>query len=116
MGVELGQLLVLLVMLPVLAFAFRWLVDERVGTIILSALVAHTAWHWLVERWDVLSMYPLAWPVVDAAFMASLLRWAMLGVLAVLAAWIVRAAGGRRVETAVALAPARPLRAPASDA
>ncbi|MBP7776150.1 MAG: HupE/UreJ family protein [Acidobacteria bacterium] len=89
-GVELGQLIVLLVMLPVLAFAFRWLVDERVGTIILSALVAHTAWHWLVERWDVLSMYPFAWPVVDAAFMASLLRWAMLGVLAVLAAWIVR--------------------------
>ncbi len=99
-GVELGQLLVLLVLLPVLAVVFARLVDERVGTIILSALVAHTAWHWLIERWEVLSMFPLAWPIMDAAFLASVLRWAMLGVLAVLAAWMVRPLVGGEVKTA----------------
>ena len=89
-GVELGQLLVLLVLLPALALLFARVVDERVGTILLSAFVAHTAWHWLTERWAVFAQYPLHWPIVDAAFLASLLRWAMLLVLAGLAAWIVR--------------------------
>lgn len=89
-GVELGQLLVLLLLMPLLALVFgRW-VDERLGVVIASALVAHTAWHWLTDRWAVLTQYPLTWPVVDAAFLASVLRWAMLAVLAVLAAWIVR--------------------------
>jgi len=89
-GVELGQLLVLLVLLPVLAVLFSRVVDERVGTIILSAFVAHTAWHWLTERWGVLVQYTIQWPVFDLAFVATLLRWAMLVVLAVLAAWLVR--------------------------
>jgi hypothetical protein len=91
LGVELGQLLVLVVMLPALALLFR-VVDERVGTVILSAFVAHTSWHWLTERWGVLAQYPVHWPVFDLAFMASLLRWAMLGVLAALAAWLLRPA------------------------
>jgi hypothetical protein len=89
-GVELGQLLVLLVLLPALALLFARVVDERIGTILVSAFVAHTAWHWLTERWAVFAQYPLHWPIVDAAFVASLLRWAMLLVLAGLAAWIVR--------------------------
>lgn len=89
-GVELGQLLVLLVAMPVLALVLgRW-IDQRLGIVIASAFVAHTAWHWLTERWTVFWAYPFTWPVVDAAFMASMLRWAMLVVLAVLAAWIVR--------------------------
>ncbi len=90
LGVELGQLLVLLVLLPVLAWVLGRVVNERVGTIILSALVAHTAWHWLGERWEVLARFQWQWPAFDMAFMAALLRWAMLAVLAVLAAWIVK--------------------------
>ena len=95
LGVELGQLLVLVVMLPALALLFAYVVDERVGTIILSALVAHTAWHWLTERWNVLVQYPVQLPAFDLALVASLLRWAMLLVLAVLAAWLVRPLVGR---------------------
>ena len=56
-GVELGQILVLLVLLPSLALLFRYVVAERIGTIILSALVAHTGWHWMLERWDVLRKF-----------------------------------------------------------
>jgi hypothetical protein len=56
-GVELGQVLVLLVLVPLLALLFRYVIAERVGTIILSALVAHTGWHWMWERWDVLRKF-----------------------------------------------------------
>ena len=56
-GVELGQVLVLLVLVPSLALLFRYAVAERMGTIILSALVAHTGWHWMWERWDVLRKF-----------------------------------------------------------
>src|SRR5262249_580748 len=40
-GVELGQLLVLVVLIPALGLLFRHVVAERMGTIILSAIVAH---------------------------------------------------------------------------
>lgn len=56
-GVELGQITVLLIAIPVLNFLFQRVVAERVGTIILSAFVAHTAWHWSTERWSVLRLY-----------------------------------------------------------
>lgn len=98
-GVEIGQLLVLLLLLPMLALLFGRLVDERVGTIILSAFIAHTSWHWLTERWAVFAQFPLSWPVMDAAFIAAALRWAMLLVLAVLAAWLVRPLVGPRERT-----------------
>ena len=41
------------------------------GTIILSALVAHTAWHWMMDRWAVLRQYRIPMPVFDAALWAS---------------------------------------------
>jgi hypothetical protein len=56
-GVELGQLLVLVLLVPLLGLLFRYVVAERMGTIILSAIVAHTAWHWMLERWDVLRKF-----------------------------------------------------------
>src|SRR3984893_10218415 len=57
-GVELGQLLVLALLIPALELLFRFAVPERTGTIILSALVAHTAWHWMIERGERLGPYP----------------------------------------------------------
>ena len=74
-GVELGQLLVVALLVPALALLFKF-VPERIGTIILSALVAHTAWHWMVERGEQLRQFP--WPPFDAAFVASGMRWLML--------------------------------------
>ncbi len=76
LGVELGQLLVLVVMVPALGLLFRYVVAERLGTIILSALVAHTAWHWMTERYAVLQQFP--WPEVTAADAASAIRWLMV--------------------------------------
>jgi hypothetical protein len=36
--------------------------------------VAHTAWHWLLERGALLMQYRLELPAFDAAFMAGLAR------------------------------------------
>ena len=52
-GVELGQLFALLFMVPALALLFGKVVAPRIGGIVVSALVAHTSWHWMTERWGV---------------------------------------------------------------
>lgn len=88
-GVELGQLLVLVALIPALGLLFRYVVEERVGTIILSAIVAHTAWHWMAERYGVLRQFRFQWPVIDAAFWVAAMRWAMLLVAAVGLYWLV---------------------------
>ena len=88
-GVELGQLLVLVLLIPALDLLFRFVVAERLGTIVLSALVAHTAWHWMSERWELLRQFRVAWPVVDAAFLAGAMRWMMLAVAAAGLYWLV---------------------------
>jgi hypothetical protein len=72
-GVELGQLLVLILLIPALQALFRFVVAERMGTIILSALVAHTGWHWMLERGAIFGRFQL--PALDAAFLAGALRW-----------------------------------------
>jgi hypothetical protein len=59
------------------------------GTIILSALIAHTAWHWMTERWATLRQFRFQWPVVDAAFLAGAMRWMMLLVVAAALYWLV---------------------------
>jgi hypothetical protein len=88
-GVELGQLLVLVVMIPALGLLFKYVVAERLGTIILSALVTHTAWHWMTERWAILRQFRFEWPAFDALFLASAMRWAMLAVVAAGLYWLV---------------------------
>jgi hypothetical protein len=84
-GVELGQLLVLLLVVPVLEVLFRF-VPERLGTIYLSALVTHSAWHWMTERVEILRQF--GWPGLDAALLATLMRWLMLLVAAAALVWL----------------------------
>ena len=88
-GVELGQLLVLALMIPALDLLFRYVVAERMGTIILSALVAHTAWHWMIDRYQVFSQYQIRWPAMEAAPLAKALRLLMLIVIAAGLVWLV---------------------------
>jgi uncharacterized membrane protein len=78
-GVEAGQLLVLVVLIPALGWLFTRVVPERMGVVLLSAIVAHTAWHWMTERWTVLAGFPL--PVMDAPAWASLMRWMIAAVV-----------------------------------
>lgn len=55
-GIELGQLLVLVVIVPALNVVFRY-VDARVGGIVIAVIVGHTAWHWLLERFAALRAF-----------------------------------------------------------
>jgi hypothetical protein len=102
-GVELGQLLVLVVTVPALGLLFRYIVAERMGTIILSAIVAHTAWHWMTDRFDTLRQFP--WPVITAADAASAIRWAMALIAVVGAAWLLSRLVGRKIPNPKAQTP-----------
>jgi len=94
-GVELGQLLVLVLLIPVLQLFFRYALAERMGTIILSAIVAHTAWHWMLDRGSVLRQFRFEWPALNAAFLALVLRWLVLFMVLGGLLWLVRMASQR---------------------
>jgi hypothetical protein len=87
-GVELGQLVVLALLVPALELLFRFVVAERMGTIIVSALVAHTGWHWMTERFDRLRQYQFQYPVIDALFLLTLVRWLIVAVATAAVAWL----------------------------
>jgi hypothetical protein len=93
-GVELGQLLVLAVLVPALQALFRFVVPERIGTIILSALVAHTAWHWTAERWERFRQFDL--PALTMAGAASAVRWLMALVLVAGVLWLIAVAARKK--------------------
>ena len=107
-GVELGQLLVLLLLIPLLEALFRFAVRERMGTILLSALVAHTAWHWMLERGERLSQFQFQWPALSAALLATVLWWTMLMATAAGVVWAVSIALRHRRERGEAKAPDEP--------
>jgi hypothetical protein len=86
-GVEIGQLVVLLVAIPVLSLIFRFVVAERIGTILMSALVAHTAWHWAGERGGMLVNYPI--PAITLGGLAAFVRLLMVIVAAAGLVWLV---------------------------
>ena len=97
-GIELGQLLVLALSVPVLSWLFARVVAETPGRVVISVIVAHTAWHWMTERFDVLRTYRLTWPAMDVTLAIGAIRlmmallvvggaaWALSGVMARLAA------------------------------
>ena len=70
--------MLLIILIPVLQLLTKYVMPERLGTVILSALVLHTGWHWMLERGEQLAKFSL--PNIDAAFLASALR----GLMAVL--------------------------------
>ncbi len=88
-GVELGQLLVIAIALPVLAALYRWVVPERIGGIVISAILAHSAWHWMTARFAILREYRIQWPALDMTSLPGLLRWLMLLLIVIGIGWLV---------------------------
>jgi HupE / UreJ protein len=82
-GIEIGQILVLAVMLPALALVRRYVLPGHVGMIILSAIVADTGWHWMTDRAQ--ALWNTRWPTPSVAGLSILALWA---------AGILLAAGG----------------------
>jgi len=93
-GIELGQLLVLALLVPALELLFRFVLAERIGTIVISLFVGHTAWHWMTERAERLGRF--SWPSPDASQLASAVRWLMLILILGGLAWVARGALRRR--------------------
>jgi hypothetical protein len=82
-GVELGQLAALLVLVPALAVLFRYVVAERIGGILISAIVAHQAWHWMMERGA--DLWAHDWPLrgpgaVTAGLRLAIVVWVVGGI------------------------------------
>ena len=90
-GVELGQFLVLILLIPVLEFLYRYVFKERLGTILLSVVVAHTGWHWMIERLSVLNEYNIPWDAFNTGMLFSMVAWLVLiGAFAALSWWGLR--------------------------
>ena len=84
-GVEIGQVLVLAALVPALNLLFRYVVAERMGVIVISAIVAHTAWHWMTERWAAFREYPL--PLPDLAGALVIVRVLLVATALAAALW-----------------------------
>lgn len=86
-GVELGQILILLLVIPLLNILFRFFVKEKIGTILLSALLAHSAWHWMLDRGTALTEFQFQMPLLDFIFFAALMRWGMMLIIIAAVLW-----------------------------
>jgi hypothetical protein len=83
-GVELGQIAALLVIVPAAQLLFRFVVSERIGGILIAALVAHQAWHWMLGRGA--DLFAHDFPLTGADTMRFALRGA---IVAWLLGWLV---------------------------
>ena len=87
-GVEIGQILIVLLSVPLLNLALRSPRLERIGTIILSALLAHSGWHWMSDRFGQLMQYDLRWPATDLALAGPAMRWLLVTAVIATIAWL----------------------------
>ena len=86
-GVELGQLLVILICVPVLRMLFRYIPGDRTGPIVVSALAGHTAWHWLMDRGGTLWEYDVLSTSPDGALYGVAALLALMLIIAAIAGW-----------------------------
>jgi hypothetical protein len=100
LGVELGQVFVLALAIPALGSLYRYAVRERLGVVILSAMVAHTAWHWMAERFTILRTYQFRLPALDLVFAGALMRAMMLGLILAGALWALHGLFGKLMNPA----------------
>lgn len=102
-GVEVGQLTFLLAALPVLGWLLWNARAERYGLIIISVLVGHTAWHWMLERYNALRQTPL--PDLDEVAGPALLGAMLILIVVIAALWLVRRRGEPHGAPAAGLRP-----------
>lgn len=87
-GVEIGQVLVVVLAVPLVHLLFKYVLPEKAGVILLSAIVGHWAWHWMQERWSNLSAYDLSLPDFGSQFVVGLMQWAALVGLSAGVLWL----------------------------
>src|SRR5439155_409261 len=75
-GLELGLIIILAITLPAVGLLFTQVMTERAGTIVISVVAGHTAWHWMTARYSTLQLMSL--PALDAALAATIVRWLLV--------------------------------------
>ncbi|MGQ0662129.1 MAG: HupE/UreJ family protein [Pseudomonadota bacterium] len=78
LGIELGQLLVLALVVPALNLAFRRPPIARYGGIVLSITIGHEGWHWMLERAKAIRLADL--PQLDLALAYRVFLWVLTAV------------------------------------
>ena len=86
-GVAVAEMVALILVMLTVRFAFRF-VPERVGTFVVSLAAGDVAWHWLVDRVELLSRYQFLWPTIDRELLLVSVRWAMDFVIAAAVFWM----------------------------
>jgi hypothetical protein len=71
-GIEIGQLIVLAITVPLLSLLFRAPVLQRFGVLVASVAIGHTGYHWMTDRLAVLPS--LEWPPLTETTVAALAR------------------------------------------
>jgi hypothetical protein len=84
-GLEVGQIIILSIAMPAVTLLFTQVFSERAGGIVLSAVVAHSAWHWMMDR--LVGLRAADWPVMDAPTALILVRWLLALTVVAGAAW-----------------------------
>ena len=103
LGVEFGQILIVLIAVPLLNGLFRSGLAEHIGTILLSALLAHSGWHWMTERAGNLGEFQLSLPVFDIVLLAAAMRWLMLLLIVASAMWLLHSLYNRFLQPATGI-------------
>jgi hypothetical protein len=80
LGLDLGALLAFALAFVGLALILRGARAGRIGIIVLSALVAHASWHWMIDRLGLLWQMP--WPSVTMSGFYHLAQWIFAVLLA----------------------------------
>jgi hypothetical protein len=84
-GLELGTLIILAIVVPAANLLFSQVIPERAGIIVVSVLVGHTAWHWMIERAAIARLS--SWPLLDVNLLLTIVRWLLALTVAGGAVW-----------------------------
>ena len=93
-GVALAQMVALVLLMLAVRFVFRF-VPEHLGTFVVSLMAGDVAWHWLVDRAELLSQYQFLWPTIDRELLLVTVRWTMDFVIAGAVFWMLFTTIGR---------------------
>ena len=74
LGVEIGQIALVCIAVPLMSKFFHLTNTNKIGPMIISVLIAHTAWHWMLDRFEILSAYQYT-NLIDRAEFSDLLSW-----------------------------------------
>tara|TARA_B100001113_G_scaffold199644_1_gene163572 strand:+ start:178 stop:1377 length:1200 start_codon:yes stop_codon:yes gene_type:complete len=96
LGVELGQIVIVCITVPIINLIFQWTEKERIFTVIASVIVAHSAWHWMLDRYEVMQAHNFSGFFDHSG--SSILNWIIVSFVIVFVYLILRRLFGQIME------------------